>query len=105
MRELMPEREAHPTRLSLPSHAAGNELGIWSFLAEFTNASSIGKSERLFRLEIAAPIQMQDFRIDDMYYLKAEDNAPAFARSMYPAYHFRLTARDMARFTIFFYEA
>jgi CubicO group peptidase (beta-lactamase class C family) len=32
-----------------------------------------------------------------MYYLNAEDTAPAFARSMYPAYHFRLTARDMAR--------
>ena len=55
-----------------------------------------------FQAEIASPIQMQDFRIGDMYYLKSEDNAPAFARSMYPAYHFRLTARDMARFGYLF---
>jgi CubicO group peptidase (beta-lactamase class C family) len=41
---------------------------------------------------------MEDFRSTDMYYLKATENAEPFAKSLYPAYHFRLTARDMARF-------
>jgi CubicO group peptidase (beta-lactamase class C family) len=55
-----------------------------------------------FAAEIAAPIQMQDFRIEDMYYVRSPENAEAFAKSMYPAYHFRLTARDMARFGYLF---
>src|ERR1039457_505937 len=41
---------------------------------------------------------MQDFRREDMYYLRAASDAPAAAKSLHPAYHFRLTARDLARF-------
>jgi CubicO group peptidase (beta-lactamase class C family) len=55
-----------------------------------------------FAEEIASPIKMQDFRVEDMYYLRSADNSEAFAKSLYPAYHFRLTARDMARFGYLF---
>jgi CubicO group peptidase (beta-lactamase class C family) len=97
MRELMPERGAHPP-------GAFWSYNNWDFdvlggVYERTLNKEIGEA---FQAEIAGPIQMQDYRIDDMYYLKAEDSAPAFARSMYPAYHFRLTARDMARFGYLF---
>ena len=97
MRERMPAREAHPP-------GAFWYYNNWDFnvlggVYERKLGRKIGEA---FQAEIAAPIQMQDFRIDDMYYLKSEDNAPSFARSMYPAYHFRLTARDMARFGYLF---
>jgi CubicO group peptidase (beta-lactamase class C family) len=97
MREMMPEREAHPP-------GAFWYYNNWDFnvlggVYERKLGKQIGEA---FQAEIAAPIQMQDFRIGDMYYLKSEDSAPVFARSMYPAYHFRLTARDMARFGYLF---
>jgi CubicO group peptidase (beta-lactamase class C family) len=97
MRELMPEREAHPP-------GAFWSYNNWDFnvLGGVYERKLNKKIGEAFQAEIAAPIQMQDFRIDDMYYLKSEDNALAFARSMYPAYHFRLTARDMARFGYLF---
>ena len=40
----------------------------------------------------------QDFRSEDMYYLRAGPNAKEFEKSIYPAYHFRMSARDLARF-------
>jgi CubicO group peptidase (beta-lactamase class C family) len=96
-RELMPEREAHPP-------GAFWYYNNWDFnvLGGVYERKLNRKIGEAFQREIAAPIQMQDFRIDDMYYLKSEDSAPAFARSRYPAYHFRLTARDMARFGYLF---
>lgn len=45
-----------------------------------------------FKKRIADPLRMQDFRLEDCYYhLESE-------HSMYPAYPFRMSARDMARF-------
>jgi len=45
-----------------------------------------------FKKRIADPIQMEDFRlIDGYYHLEAES-------SIYPAYPFRMSARDLARF-------
>jgi CubicO group peptidase (beta-lactamase class C family) len=41
---------------------------------------------------------MQDFRPDDMYYLRAKPDAQPFEQSIHPAYHFRLSARDLVRF-------
>jgi CubicO group peptidase (beta-lactamase class C family) len=97
MRERMPAREAHPP-------GAFWYYNNWDFnvlggVYERKLGRKIGEA---FWAEIATPIQMQDFRSDDMYYVKSADNAEAFARSMYPAYHFRLTARDMARFGYLF---
>jgi CubicO group peptidase (beta-lactamase class C family) len=51
-----------------------------------------------FHDRIATPIHMQDFRVEDMYYLRASSDPLANDKSIHPAYHFRLTARDLARF-------
>ncbi|MDP9090959.1 MAG: beta-lactamase family protein [Pseudomonadota bacterium] len=51
-----------------------------------------------FEEKIAKPIGMQDFRPEDVYYLRAKAGAPLDERSVHPAYHFRVSARDLARF-------
>ncbi len=50
---------------------------------------------RDFAERIAEPIGMQDFRVEDGAYVTGAD-------SVYPAYPFRMTARDMARFGLLF---
>jgi CubicO group peptidase (beta-lactamase class C family) len=50
---------------------------------------------RDFKARIADPIGMEDFSIEDAQYVTGAD-------SVYPAYPFRLTARDMARFGLLF---
>ena len=50
---------------------------------------------RSFRDDIAEPIGMADFRLQDGVYVGGTD-------SVYPAYPFRMTARDMARFGLLF---
>lgn len=50
---------------------------------------------REFKARIADPIGMQDFTIDDGQYVTGPD-------SVYAAYPFRMTARDMARFGLLF---
>lgn len=56
-----------------------------------------------FDSRIARRIGMQDFRVEDMYYLRARaDASPEIDRSSHPAYHFRMTARDLARFGYLF---
>ena len=51
-----------------------------------------------FRDRIATPIHMQDFRAEDTYYIKATPQTASFEKSIYPMYHFRMSARDLARF-------
>jgi CubicO group peptidase (beta-lactamase class C family) len=46
-----------------------------------------------FYNKIATPLQMQDFRVEDMYYLRASPDSQVSDRSIHPAYHFRLTER------------
>jgi CubicO group peptidase (beta-lactamase class C family) len=48
-----------------------------------------------FKTRIADPIQMQDFRLEDGTYVTG-------AESVYPAYPFRMTARDLARFGLLY---
>lgn len=48
-----------------------------------------------FRKRIAAPLQMEDFKVEDVEYVRGPD-------SIHPAYPFRMTARDMARFGLLF---
>jgi CubicO group peptidase (beta-lactamase class C family) len=56
-----------------------------------------------FDARVARRIGMQDFRVEDMYYLRAPlDALPDFNKSIHPAYHFRMTARDLARFGYLF---
>lgn len=58
---------------------------------------------RAFDVQIAQRIEMQDFRVEDMYYLHAPADASSdFNKSIHPAYHFRMTARDLARFGYLF---
>jgi len=45
-----------------------------------------------FKTKIADPIGMQDFRVENCYYQYE------FEKSMHPAYPFRMSTRDMARF-------
>jgi len=49
-----------------------------------------------FKERIADPLQMDDFRLMDGYHHLEPEN------SIYPAYPFRLSARDMARFGLLF---
>lgn len=48
-----------------------------------------------FQRSLAAPLQMEDFRLEDTEYVRGDD-------SIHPAYPFRMTARDMARFGLLF---
>ena len=48
-----------------------------------------------FKRRIADPLQMEDFRVEDGYYFRGPD-------SIHPAYPFRMTARDMARFGLLY---
>ena len=48
-----------------------------------------------FEREIAKPLEMEDFRLQDTEYVRGPD-------SIHPAYPFRMTARDMARFGLLF---
>jgi CubicO group peptidase (beta-lactamase class C family) len=52
---------------------------------------------REFLDKIALPTQMEDFRLEDMYYKGAKPDDPAYVKSLHPVYLFRLTARDLAR--------
>jgi CubicO group peptidase (beta-lactamase class C family) len=51
-----------------------------------------------FKARIAEPLGMEDFRLEDCTYVTG-------AASVYPAYPFRMTARDMARFGLLFLRA
>ncbi len=48
-----------------------------------------------FERYLAQPLQMEDFRLQDAEYFRGSD-------SIHPAYPFRMTARDMARFGLLF---
>jgi len=48
-----------------------------------------------FERRLAQPLEMEDFRIEDTQYVRGGD-------SIHPAYVFRMTARDMARFGLLF---
>jgi CubicO group peptidase (beta-lactamase class C family) len=48
-----------------------------------------------FKRRIAEPLQMQDYNITDFGYVGGSD-------SLHPAYDFRMTARDLARFGLLF---
>jgi CubicO group peptidase (beta-lactamase class C family) len=52
-----------------------------------------------FRDRIAAPLQMEDFRYDESH---RDGEYAAFDVSIHPAYPFRMSARDLARFGLLF---
>ena len=98
MRDATPARELHlPGTFWYYNNWDFNVLGG---IYERKLGKKIGEA---FEVDMQ-PHRNADFRIDDMYYVHSPDNAETFAKSMYPAYHFRLTARDMARSWYFFYD-
>lgn len=89
-------KQARPAR---GSHAPGTfwYYNNWDFnvlgalFERFTKANLF----REFKASIADPIGMQDFRLEDTQYVTGPD-------SVWPAYPFRMSARDMARFGLLF---
>ena len=93
MRENMPSRGSHaPGTFWFYNNWDFNALGA-IFEQEFH--VKIGDA---FRDSIAGPTQMQDFQLQDMYYERNRPDSPEYERSRHPAYHFRMSARDLARF-------
>jgi CubicO group peptidase (beta-lactamase class C family) len=87
------------TRPERGSHAPGTFFyyNNWDFNALGTIFEQIAGMSvfEAFAEEIAEPIGMQDFAIWDCYHHFE-------AKSRHPAYHFRMTARDMARFGLLY---
>jgi CubicO group peptidase (beta-lactamase class C family) len=84
------------------SHAPGTfwYYNNWDFnvagaILEKQAEITIGKA---FHHRIAIPLQMQDFRPGDVYYVAATPGTPPEDTSIYPAYQFQMSARDVARF-------
>ena len=93
MRAAMPQRGAHaPGSFWSYNNWDFNALGA---IFESQTHQKIGEA---FHLQIAVPLQMQDFTTADMYYLRADQHAHEYEQSVFPAYHFRVSARDLARF-------
>lgn len=93
MRENMPARGSHvPGTFWYYNNWDFNALGT---IFEQQFQTKIGAE---FRDKIAQPIQMQDFQLQDMYYQRVGPEALDYEKSAHPAYHFRLSARDLARF-------
>ena len=81
------------------SHAPGTfwyynnwDFNVAGFVFERLTKTNLFRD---FEERIARPIGMEDFRLTDTAYVGGAD-------SVYPAYPFRLTARDMARFGLLF---
>jgi len=70
----------------------------WDFNALGTIFEKVtgAKIFEAFKKEIADPIGMEDFSLDDCEYSYEEK------KSRHPAYHFRMSARDMARFGLLY---
>lgn len=83
------------------SHAPGTAFfyNNWGFNAlggifEQLAGLSLGEA---FKQWIADPTGMQDFRVEDMRYFESEV-------SVFPAYRFRMSARDLARFGVLYLQ-
>jgi len=84
---LRPERGSHPPGTFF-------YYNNWDFNAAgaiFEQEIGVGIFEA-FEQRIAGPIGMEDFEVDSCYYRYELD------KSQFPAYHFRMSARDLARF-------
>jgi len=88
------------TRPERGSHAPGTFFyyNNWDFnvLGTIFEKQTGKKIFEAFKEEIADPIGMQDFLLSDCRYQRE------WKKSKHPAYHFRMTARDMARFGLLY---
>ena len=82
------------------SHAPGEfwYYNNWDFnvLATILKQETGLETFDAFKEQIAIPLQMEDFRLEDTYYRYEPE------KSKHPAYLFRLSARDMARFGLLY---
>jgi len=91
MEEERPERGSHPPgTFFYYNNWDFNTLGTI-----FEQETGVGIFEA-FKQEIADPIGMQDFVVEDGYYQYELE------KSMHPAYPFRMTATDMARYGLLY---
>jgi len=91
MAEMRPKRGSHPPGTFF-------YYNNWDFNALGTIFEKVtgAKIFEAFKKEIAEPIGMEDFSLDDCQYSYEEN------KSKHPAYSFRMTARDMARFGLLY---
>jgi len=91
-----PDRKNKPPRGSHP-HGTFWLYSNWDFNALGTIYEHAVNSSLFvqFKKEIADPIGMEDFNLEDTEYISG-------AESMHSAYLFRMTARDMARFGLLY---
>lgn len=91
MKDQRPARGSHP-------HGTFFYYNNWDFnaLGTIFEQQTGTKIFEEFKKQIADPIGMQDFSVDNCYY-QYERNL-----SMHPAYSFRMSARDLARFGVLF---
>ncbi len=89
--------EARPPRGSHPPDTFFY-YNNWDFNALGTIFEKVtgAKIFEAFKREIADPIGMEDFSLDDCQYSYEEE------KSRHPAYNFRMSARDMARFGLLY---
>jgi CubicO group peptidase (beta-lactamase class C family) len=84
---LRPERGSHPPG----TYYYYNNWDFNTAGAIFEQKTGTGIFDA-FQQRIAGPVGMEDFDVDSCYYRYEP------AKSQYPAYHFRMSARDLARF-------
>jgi CubicO group peptidase (beta-lactamase class C family) len=88
---MRPERGSHePGTFFYYNNWDANALGTI-----FEQETDTGIFEE-FKKQIADPIGMEDFSVDSCYYQLEPE------KSEHPAYHFRMSARDMARFGVLY---
>ncbi len=91
MRDARPSRGSHPPGV----HFYYNNWDFNALGTIFTRFTGKGVFEA-FDEEIAVPIGMEDFSIDDGTYVYERE------RSEHPSYFFRMSSRDMARFGLLY---
>lgn len=88
------------TRPERGSHAPGTFFyyNNWDFnaLGTIFEQETGTKIFEEFKKKIADPVGMEDFNIEDCQYQYEQE------KSIHPAYHFRMSARDMARFGVIY---
>lgn len=85
-----PQRGSHPPRSFW--YYNNWDFNVLGTIYETQTGSSLFQS---FNDLIAIPLQMEDFSLADTQYIRGPD-------SIHPAYPFRMTARDMARFGLLY---
>jgi hypothetical protein len=90
------------TRPERGSHAPGTfyYYNNWDFNALGTIFEQETETQIFeeFKVRIANPVGMEDFNVENCYYQYEME------KSMHPAYHFRMSARDMARFGVIYQQ-